>query len=115
MAALLHARGLRKDDVIVSQLPNCVELHALYLACACTGIVLSPVPVQHAHEYFTDATGQLNIGVWDTTGYHRKLIDFPRHELMCLLEGAVEFEDDTGVRQRFQEAISEKMQVFDER
>ena len=51
MAALLHARGLRKDDVIVSQLPNCVELHALYLACACTGIVLSPVPVQYrGHE-----------------------------------------------------------------
>jgi uncharacterized cupin superfamily protein len=57
-------------------------------------MLLSPVPVQHAHDYFSDATGQLNIGVWDTTGYHRKLIDFPRHELMCLLEGAVEFEDD---------------------
>lgn len=64
-------------------------------------MLLSPVPVQHAHDYFRDATGQLNIGVWDTTGYHRKLIDFPRHELMCLLEGSVEFEDDQGVKQRF--------------
>jgi len=64
-------------------------------------MLLSPVPVQHAHDYFSDATGQLNIGVWDTTGYHRKLIDFPRHELMCLLEGSVEFEDDKGVKQRF--------------
>jgi uncharacterized cupin superfamily protein len=64
-------------------------------------MLLSPVPVQHAHDYFSDATGQLNIGVWDTTGYHRKLIDFPRHELMCLLEGSVEFEDDHGVKQRF--------------
>ena len=64
-------------------------------------MLLSPVPVQHAHDYFTDATGQLHIGVWDTTGYHRKLIDFPRHELMCLLEGSVEFEDDKGVTQRF--------------
>lgn len=61
----------------------------------------SPVPVQHTHDYFTDATGQLNIGVWDTTGYHRKLIDFPRHELMHLLEGSVEFENDLGMRQRF--------------
>ena len=60
------------------------------------------MPVQHAHDYFSDATGQLNIGVWDTTGYHRKLIDFPRHELMCLLEGAVEFADDKGVTQRFE-------------
>ena len=64
-------------------------------------MLLSPVPVQHAHDYFSDVTGQLNIGVWDTTGYHRKLIDFPRHELMCLLEGSVEFEDDKGVRQRY--------------
>lgn len=64
-------------------------------------MLLSPVPVQHAHDCFSDATGQLNIGVWDTTGYHRKLIDFPRHELMCLLEGSVEFEDDHGVKQRF--------------
>ncbi len=64
-------------------------------------MLLSPVPSQHTHDYFTDATGQLNIGVWDTTGYHRKLIDFPRHELMHLLEGSVEFEDDKGVTQRF--------------
>lgn len=64
-------------------------------------MLLSPVPVQHTHDVFSDATGQMNIGVWDTTGYHRKLIDFPRHELMCLLEGAVEFEDDKGVKQRF--------------
>lgn len=64
-------------------------------------MLLSGVPTQHAHDYFSDITGQLNIGVWDTTGYHRKLIDFPRHELMCLLEGSVEFEDDKGMKQRF--------------
>ena len=58
----------------------------------------SAVPVQHAHEYFCDVTGQFSAGVWDTTGYHRKLIDFPRHELMHLLEGAVTFEDDQGHR-----------------
>lgn len=49
--ALLHARGLRKDDIVVMQLPNCVEMHAIYLACAISGIVVSPVPVQYrAHE-----------------------------------------------------------------
>lgn len=51
MAAFLHAQGLRKDDVLVVQLPNCVQLHALYLACAASGIVISPVPVQYrSHE-----------------------------------------------------------------
>ncbi len=61
--ALLHARGLRKDDIIVVQLPNCVEMHAIYLACALSGIVVSPVPVQYRlHEL---------IHVFDTT--HAKL------------------------------------------
>ncbi len=50
-AAFLHRCGLRKDDVIVAQLPNGVALHALYLACAALGIVISPVPAQYrAHE-----------------------------------------------------------------
>ena len=50
-AALLHELGLRKDDVLVAQLPNTVELQALYLACAISGIVLSPVAMQYrAHE-----------------------------------------------------------------
>lgn len=50
-AAFLHGQGLQKDDVIVVQLPNIVELHALYLACAMLGVVVSPVPMQYrAHE-----------------------------------------------------------------
>lgn len=62
-------------------------------------ILHSPVPTQHAHEYFQDATRQLTIGVWQTTDYHRKLTDFPRHELMHLLEGTVTFSDDKGETQ----------------
>jgi acyl-CoA synthetase (AMP-forming)/AMP-acid ligase II len=50
-AAFLHEEGLRKDDIVVIQLPNCVEMHALYLACAVLGVVLTPVPMQYrAHE-----------------------------------------------------------------
>lgn len=50
-AALLHAQGLRKDDIVVLQLPNCVEMHAVYLACAVSGIIVSPLPMQYrAHE-----------------------------------------------------------------
>ena len=48
---VLEQLGLRRDDVIVVQLPNTTTLHAIYLACAVTGIVVSPVPVQYrAHE-----------------------------------------------------------------
>jgi acyl-CoA synthetase (AMP-forming)/AMP-acid ligase II len=37
--------------VLLMQLPNCVEQHAIYLACAFTGVIVTPVPVQYrAHE-----------------------------------------------------------------
>jgi non-ribosomal peptide synthetase component E (peptide arylation enzyme) len=45
MVALADA-GLRRDDVLVTQLPNVVEYVAVYLACARLGIVISPVPMQ---------------------------------------------------------------------
>jgi len=64
-------------------------------------ILHSPVPTQNAHECFEDATGQFTVGIWDTTGYHRKLLDFTRHELMHLLEGSVTFTDDKGASQTF--------------
>ena len=46
-------------------------------------MLLSSVPSQHAHEFFADPTGQFTVGIWDTTAYHRKLIDFSRHEFRC--------------------------------
>ena len=48
---LLLAHNLRRDDVLVMQLPNCVEQFVVYLACARLGIIVTPVPVQYReHE-----------------------------------------------------------------
>jgi acyl-coenzyme A synthetase/AMP-(fatty) acid ligase len=47
----LLAAGVKRDDVIGVQLPNCVELAYLYLAAARLGFILSPFPIQYrAHE-----------------------------------------------------------------
>jgi acyl-CoA synthetase (AMP-forming)/AMP-acid ligase II len=46
MLALAEA-GLRRDDVLVTQLPNVVEYVALYLAASRLGVILSPVPMQY--------------------------------------------------------------------
>ncbi len=43
----LAGAGLRRDDVLITQLPNVVEYVAVYLAAARLGIVLSPVPMQY--------------------------------------------------------------------
>jgi acyl-CoA synthetase (AMP-forming)/AMP-acid ligase II len=50
-AARLLDLGLEKDDVVCIQLPNCVELPILYLACSRLGVIATPVPVQYReHE-----------------------------------------------------------------
>ena len=47
---LIH-NGIRRNDIVVVMLPNCVEQFVVYLACARLGVVVSPVPVQYReHE-----------------------------------------------------------------
>jgi acyl-CoA synthetase (AMP-forming)/AMP-acid ligase II len=51
LAAALLAAGLHKDDVLMVQLPNTVEIVQVLLACARLGVICSPVPVQfRTHE-----------------------------------------------------------------
>ncbi len=72
--ALFEGQGLRKDDVVVVQLPNVVEMHAIYLACAIAGVVVSPVPVQYrAHELaHVVVTSQARVAiVASRVGQHR--------------------------------------------
>jgi uncharacterized cupin superfamily protein len=63
--------------------------------------ILGALPVQHDRNWFTDLTGQWTVGVWDATRYERKVMPFPRHELMHLLEGSVTLTDAEGNGQTF--------------
>jgi len=45
LAEKLLKKGIKKDDIIMVQLPNCWELGMLYLAISRTGAIISPVPV----------------------------------------------------------------------
>ena len=48
---ILLSKGMAQDDVLVIQMPNCVEQFVVYLSCARLGIIVSPVPVQYReHE-----------------------------------------------------------------
>src|SRR5262249_36865543 len=48
---VLLQQGLRRDDVVLVQLPNGVEQFAVYLACARMGFIVTPVPIQYReHE-----------------------------------------------------------------
>lgn len=52
-------------------------------------ILIGAVPRQRGEDVFVDISGQLSIGIWDTTPYHRIVVPFPRYELMHFLEGSV--------------------------
>ena len=48
---MLIDNEILRDDIVVVQLPNCVEQFVAYLACARLGVVVTPVPVQYReHE-----------------------------------------------------------------
>jgi len=64
-------------------------------------LLISGQPQQHNFTYFEDASGQLTIGLWDTTAYHRKNVPFPRYELMHFLEGEVSTTDAAGRKEHF--------------
>jgi acyl-CoA synthetase (AMP-forming)/AMP-acid ligase II len=51
LAAMLLAHGLRRDDIVCMQLPNCNEAVQTYFACSLIGVVITPVPIQYReHE-----------------------------------------------------------------
>lgn len=51
LAGALVSRGVGKDDIVLVQLPNIVELAIAYLAAARIGAIVTPVPVQYrTHE-----------------------------------------------------------------
>lgn len=51
MSGLLLDQGLKRDDIVLTQMPNSVEQFVVYLSCARLGLVLSPVPIQYReHE-----------------------------------------------------------------
>jgi hypothetical protein len=43
LARTFHANGLRRDDVVILQLPNIAELAVLYFALGKLGVIISPV------------------------------------------------------------------------
>ena len=50
--SLVRKMGIKKDDFIVMQMPNCWELAMLYIAIARAGAIASPLPVQWRQKEF---------------------------------------------------------------
>ncbi|MCL6576097.1 AMP-binding protein, partial [Kyrpidia sp.] len=71
VAQALVDRGLRKDDVVMVQLPNVWELAMLYLAVARAGGVIAPIPVQWRAKEFSYIAGLTEAAMFITTRQFR--------------------------------------------
>ena len=65
-------------------------------------VLNGPPPRCAEHVVYSDAGGQLTIGLWSATPYDRKAMPFGRYELMHFLEGQVELHDGGTSGQAFQ-------------
>ena len=59
-AATFYEQGLRKDDIVIIQLPNVVELPVIYLALSKLGIICSPIPMQYGAYEITSIILETN-------------------------------------------------------
>ena len=64
-------------------------------------MVIGAAPVQQGKAVFADTTGQWTVGVWETGPFHRRMVPFPRYELMHVLEGGVVIHDEAGGAQAY--------------
>ena len=67
LAAALVAAGMRRDDVLMVQLPNVVELPLVYLAAARMGAIVSPLPVQYRQHELRHTMGVVEPRAFITT------------------------------------------------
>ncbi|CAM3543004.1 class I adenylate-forming enzyme family protein [Parendozoicomonas haliclonae] len=75
VSAKLLAAGLKKDHVVVTQLPNTVETVILYLAVARIGALLCPVAVDQSQACLAEISLQLDPFMYVGCRYkHRDLI-----------------------------------------
>lgn len=76
----LLARGIKKDDIIMVQLPNCWELAMLYLAITRAGALISPMPMQWRQSeaaFIADMTeARAFITIDEFAGFkHREMVE----------------------------------------
>ena len=96
------ASGMAPEDASALKVirPRPVDALAEIEVDASVGFI-GGVPTQHGHSYFADMTGQMTVGLWQSTPFERAPAPFPRHELMHLLEGSVTLTDADGVAHNF--------------
>jgi hypothetical protein len=65
-------------------------------------IINGDKPVQRQYRYFTNDTGDMSVGLWDSTPLETRLAPFPYHEFARMLEGEIVITEEDGTVSMFQ-------------
>ena len=115
LAASLFSRGIRKDSIVVVQLPNIAELVIAYLAISLAGAIISPVPMQwrskELRHVFKHTEANMFIGLDTFNGFSgigmahelQKELNLPQHivslaELAAMTTENATLEEYTGLK-----------------
>ncbi|GHF17585.1 2,3-dihydroxybenzoate-AMP ligase [Kordiimonas sediminis] len=71
LAEELYTAGVRRDDILVIQLPNTVEIVILYLAISRIGAIASPVPMQYGLHELTHIAATLKPKAFISTNWFK--------------------------------------------
>ncbi len=86
LAAALHEAGVGRDDVVMVQLPNIVELPLVYLAALKLGAVVSPLPVQYRQHELRHTMSVVEPRAFITT---TRCTGFDHLAMLCALRAEV--------------------------
>lgn len=64
-------------------------------------VIEGPAPVQKNHTLFTNDAGNLFVGTWVSGPMVSKMLPFPSHEFVRMLEGEVTITEEDGTAQTF--------------
>ncbi len=103
LATSLVDLGLEKDDVVIVQSPNVVELPLLYLAVCAAGGIISPVPMQWRSKdigYVAELTGSRYLIGPEVFKSHRPLDDARGWQDGSTIEHLIDLADIMGMAHR---------------
>jgi len=64
-------------------------------------VIKGEQPTQHDHIAFTNDTGDMFVGMWDSTPFESEMAPYPCHEFVRLLEGEIVITEDDGTVSEF--------------
>ena len=66
-------------------------------------VFLGEQPTQRDHVYFTNDTGDMEVGLFDSTPFETQMAPYPVHEFMRMLEGEIVITEKDGTAYHFKQ------------